>query len=149
MAPLSAGPPTIRVLPSADSATDWPCSTSGPTAPVPTSLLPCWVHTPPLWVKTHTAPMSVLSPGPPTTAVVPSADSATEVPWLAPPTAPVPTSLLPCWVHTPLLRVKTHAAPMPLLSHHPPAIAVLPSADSATDQPSWLPQGPPPPVPTS
>ena len=27
------------------------------------------------------------------------------------PTAPVPTSLLPCWVQTPLLRVKTHAAP--------------------------------------
>ena len=32
------------------------------------------------------------------------------------PAAPVPTSLLPCWVQTPPLRVKTHAAPAPLLS---------------------------------
>ena len=68
-------------------------------------------------------------------AVLPSADSATEAPCLASPTAPLPTSLLPCWVQTPLLRVKTHAAPMILLSASPPAMAVLPSAESATDQP--------------
>jgi hypothetical protein len=52
--------------------------------------------------------------------VLPSEDSATEKPWLAAPTAPVPTSLLPCWVHTPLLRVKTHAAPVFELSRNPP-----------------------------
>jgi hypothetical protein len=37
-----------------------------------------------------------LSPIPHTMAVLPSADSAAEAPWRAPPTAPVPTSLLPC-----------------------------------------------------
>ena len=33
---------------------------------------------------------------PPTEAVAPSPDNATEMPWLAPPTAPAPTNLLPC-----------------------------------------------------
>jgi hypothetical protein len=56
------------------------------------------------WTKTHAAPTE-LSPGPPMMAVLPSPDSATEVPWSAFPTAPVPTSLLPCWAQTPLLRV--------------------------------------------
>jgi hypothetical protein len=41
------------------------------------------------------------SPSPPTMTAVPSADSATEKPCPACPTAPVPTSLLPCWVQTP------------------------------------------------
>ena len=50
-------------------------------------------------------PGAQLSPGPPTMAVLPSADSATETPCPAFPTAPVPTSLLPCWVQTPPLRV--------------------------------------------
>ncbi len=43
---------------------------------------------------------------------VPSAEIATEVPCWAYPTAPVPTSLLPCCDHTPPLRVNTHAAPV-------------------------------------
>ena len=165
------GPPTIAVLPSADSATEkpWPAF---PTAPVPTSFDPCWVQTPPLRVKTHAAPAFELSSGPPTIAVLPSADSATEKPWpgvsdsagadqlrslLGPDAAaagedprrsgarvvvrpahdrgvavggqrdraslvrrfrlaPVPTSFDPCWVQTPPLWVKTHAAPMPELS---------------------------------
>ena len=50
-------------------------------------------------------------------AVLPSADSATEPPCSACPTAPVPTSLLPCWVQTPPLRVNTHAAPTPNAAH--------------------------------
>src|SRR5260221_13403321 len=45
--------------------------------------------------KTHAAPTNELSTGPPTTAVLPSADSATELPWREGATAPVPTSLLP------------------------------------------------------
>jgi hypothetical protein len=61
--------------------------------------------------KTHAAPVSELSKGPPRMAVLPSPDSATDLPWTAFPTAPVPTSLLPCWVQTPPLRVKTHATP--------------------------------------
>src|SRR3974377_2240236 len=100
----------MAVLPSADSATEWPCLAL-PIASVPTSLLLSWFQTPPLRVKTHAAPMYELSSTPPTMAVLPSADSATETPWAAFPTAPVPTSLLPCWVHTPPLRLKTHAAP--------------------------------------
>ena len=36
------------------------------------------------------------SESPATMAVLPSPDSATEVPWLASPPTPVPTSLLPC-----------------------------------------------------
>jgi hypothetical protein len=67
------------------------------------------------WTKTHAAPTAPallpLSPHPPTMAVLPSPDSATEMPCRAGPTASVPTSLLSCWVQRPLLRVKTHAAP--------------------------------------
>ena len=49
-------------------------------------------------------------------------------------TTPVPTSFAPCWLQTPPLRVKTHAAPLNPLSRYPPTIAVLPSPDSATEQ---------------
>jgi hypothetical protein len=102
-----AGPPTMAVLPSPGSATDVPCALLS-TASVPTSLLPRWVHTPPLRVKTHAAPITtegpLLSLGPPTIAALPSPDSATDEPCWARPIAPVPTSLLPCWVQTPLLR---------------------------------------------
>ncbi|UOR00231.1 hypothetical protein MUN81_22605 (plasmid) [Hymenobacter sp. 5317J-9] len=38
--PSSAGPPTAKVWPSADKATDVPWA-AGPLAPVPTSLGPC------------------------------------------------------------------------------------------------------------
>src|SRR6516164_2549051 len=88
----------MAVLPSADSATDQPCW-APPTTPLPTSLSPCWVQTPPLRVKTHAAPMFELSLGPPTMAVLPSLDTATDQPWLAPfpdAPAPAPTSLGPC-----------------------------------------------------
>src|SRR5215475_8450070 len=74
-------------------------------------------------------------PGPPKIAVLPSADSATDMPWLALPIASVPMSFLPCCVQTAPLRVKTHAAPVLLLSDQPPTMAVLPSAESATDIP--------------
>jgi hypothetical protein len=136
----------MAVLPSADSAREAPCR-AVPTLPVPTSLVPCWVQTPPLWMNTQAAPADELSTGPPTMAVLPSPDSATEVPCRALPTAPVPTSLVPCWVQTPPLRVKTHAAPARELSLSPPTIAVLPSADSATEVP-WR-AFPTAPLPTS
>src|SRR5262249_5665964 len=69
-------------------------------------------------VKIHVAPRNELSCGPPMIAVRPSADRAAETPCSARncPIAPVPTSLLPCWVHTPLLRVNTHTAPVEKLS---------------------------------
>src|SRR5436190_1905734 len=79
----------------------------------------------------------------PTAPMLPSADSATDVPRR--PTALLLTSLLPCCVQTPPLRVNTHAAPgAPRrkgldrshgLSPGPPTMAVLPSADNATDMP--------------
>jgi hypothetical protein len=61
-------------------------------------------------------------------AVLPSAESATEEPWEAGPEAPLPTSFC-CWVQVVPLRLKTHAAPVKLLSWSAPTIAVLPSAE--------------------
>src|SRR6516162_1494858 len=127
---LSPGPPTMAVLPSADNATDTPWRAL-PIASVPTSFLPCCVQTPPVRVNTHAAPALPLSDHPPTMAVLPSADNATDMPWRAFPTAPLPTSFLPCCVQVPPLRVNTHAPSAP----QPPTMAVLPSAESATDIP--------------
>src|SRR5262245_61616308 len=124
---LSPGPPRIAVLPSAERATDHPWFAL-PTAPVPTSFLPCCAHAPRLRLNTQAAPVLLLSDHPPTMAVLPSAESATDIPRCARPTAPSPTSFPSC-VHTPLaFRVKTHTASAP----HPPTMAVLPSADRAT-----------------
>src|SRR5580704_13525275 len=134
----------MAVFPSADNAADEPCP-AFVAAPVPTNLLPCWVQIPPLRVKTHAAPAPELSSNPPTIAVLPSPDSATEKPCRAGPTARVPTSLL--LVQARPLRVKTHAAPAPELSPGPPMVAVLPSADNATEKPCWA--APTAPVPTS
>ena len=81
-----------------------------------------WVQTSPRRVKTHAAPVPPLSKGPPRMAVLPSVDSATERPCRGPkkpPTAPVPTSLLPCWVQTSPRRMKTHAAPLSICSLRP------------------------------
>src|ERR1700683_2608929 len=87
----------MAVLPSADSATQYPWRPA-PIASLATSLWPCWVHTPLLRTKTHAAPVYELSANPPTTAVLPSADSAMELPCWAAPTASVPTSFDPCWM---------------------------------------------------
>src|SRR5436853_544809 len=124
----------MTVLPSADSETARPCW-EAPTDPLPTSLLPCWVQIPPLRVKTHAAPTKPLSAYPPTMAVLPSADSETDLPCSAAPVAPKPTSFPPCWVHLPPLRVKNHVAPAYPLSPDPPITAVFPSADKATAWP--------------
>src|SRR5215212_11152759 len=118
----SSGPPRRAVLPSADKATDVPWRAL-PPALLPTNFLPCCLQTSPVRVKIHAAPMLLLSAGPPTMAVPPSADNATAMPWRAFPTAPVPTSFLPCCVHASPLRVNTHTPSL----RHPPTIAVLPS----------------------
>src|SRR5579862_3178752 len=68
------------------------------------------------FTNTHAAPIPPLSKGPPSMAVVPSADNATARPSCAPPTAPAPTSLLPSWLHTPAMRVYIQAAPAEPLS---------------------------------
>src|SRR5579872_7352458 len=137
---LSKVPPSMRVLPSAESASPLPCSDNNdPTTPVPNSLA-CWLQAPPVRVKIQTAPAPSPSLTPPTAAVLPSPESATQKPWLAlkEPAPPVPTSLGPCWLQTPPVRVNTHAAPyapVAPLSLGPPRIAVFPSPESATDQP--------------
>ena len=116
-------------------------SAPAPAAPAPLSFAPCRFHTLPLRVNTHAAPIELLSPGPPTIAVLPSADTATDQPSSATPFAASAVSFC-CWVHVPPLRVKTHAAPAPLLSNGPPTMAVLPSAETATEKPcSGLPIG--------
>ena len=192
------GPSTTVV---ADALRRWPCCRRRrgtrncpdrrlPTAPVPTSLAPCWVQTPPLRVQTHAAPAQPLSPtlrrwrccrrrrGTRNSLARRSPRRRCRPAWLpagsrrlrsasrptrpqrhssslalrrwpccrrrrgtrsslvgAFPTAPVPTSLAPCWVQTPPLRVQTHAAPASPLSQRPPTMAVLPSAERETDWP--------------
>jgi len=61
-------------------------------------------------------------------AVLPSAESETPVPCVAIPMAPVPTSLAPCWLHTPPERVYIHAAPVSPLSPYPPTDGGIPVA---------------------
>src|SRR5262249_60832187 len=108
---------------------------------LPTSLLPCCVQASPLRVNTHAAPVVRLSLGPPTMAVLPSADTATDAPWdhKPPPYSLVVPTSLACWLQTPPLRVNTHAAPAgptdggrsrsALLAPGPPPMARVPSVD--------------------
>ena len=67
------------------------------------------------------------------TAVLPSAEIATDLPNLATPEASAPTSLVPFCDHSPSLRVNAHAAPAKALSAYPLTIAVSPSAEIATE----------------
>ena len=62
-----------------EAATALPCA-AAPVAPLPTSLLPCCDHTPPVRVNTHTAPTWVLSPLAPSNSVLPFPASATALP---------------------------------------------------------------------
>src|SRR5258706_127186 len=105
------------------------------SAAVASFIKNCCVQTPPLRVNNHAAPAFVLTENPPTIAVLPSEERATEKRCSAIPTAPIPTSLAPCCVQTPPLRVNTHTAPAFVLSVNPPTIAVLPSEERATDSP--------------
>src|SRR4051794_20956866 len=101
----------MAVLPSVERATEQPCRLLMPPAPLPTSLFPCCVQTPPLLVNTQAAPPGLLpSNCPPTRAVFPSADRETDPPCCALPIAPKPASLLPCCVQTVPLLVHTQAA---------------------------------------
>ena len=67
----------MPVWPSPDSATEDP-SLATPELPAPTSLAPNWVQAVPIRVNTHAAPRKELSSRPPTSAVLPSAESATD-----------------------------------------------------------------------
>ncbi len=76
--PLSSGPPISAVSPSAESATLSP-NLPSPVSPVPVSFSPCWLQVEPERVNTQAAPLSPSSRGPPISAVLPSAESATLV----------------------------------------------------------------------
>src|ERR1700674_3249457 len=126
-------------------ATELPCS--APAAPAPIIFGPCCVQTPPFRVNTQTAPALLLSKKPPSITVLPSEEMATERPWSASPTAPVPTCFVPCCVQTPPVRVNTQTAPALPLSPTPPSITVFPSEETATEVPCW--EAPTEPLPTS
>ena len=132
---LSESPPIASVVPSSDNDTENPCCDC-PMLPLPTSFAPCCVHIPPVRVNIQVAPIPPLSDGPPTASVFPSPDSDTDDPcsWLLP-TPPLPTSLAPCCVHTPSVRVNIQVAPTKLLSPDPPTASVFPSADNDTENP--------------
>lgn len=96
-------PPTPSIAFSLPLATEAPWDHNPPPGAlvVPTNLLPCCTHALPLRVNIHAAPAgatngtrsrsALLGPGPPTMAVLPSADSATDIPWLPFRAASVPT----------------------------------------------------------
>jgi hypothetical protein len=82
------------VFPSPDSATALP-KLPAPVIPVGV-IFTCWVHVVPERVNTNAAPLAEFSLGEPTSAVLPSADSATLHPKAPLPISPVPVSLGPC-----------------------------------------------------
>src|SRR5579872_1383676 len=83
-----------------------------------------------------------ITTGPPAATVVPSAESANELPN---PRVPVPMILDPDRFHVAFARLNAHRAPAPLLSPGPPTRTILPSAEIATELPcrAW-PDAPPP-----
>src|SRR6266511_5465060 len=120
------------VEPSAESATLHPNSPL-PPSPFPVSLPPSCGQLFPERVNVQTAPFPyvpttrrVSSPGPPTRAVLPSAESATRAPKrTSGPFPPFAFSLVPTHVPPPRFR-KIQAASLPV-----PTRTVFPSADSA------------------
>src|SRR5437773_1904603 len=74
--------------------TEMPCC-AAPTPSEATSL-PCSAQTLPFLIQIHAAPTLLLSADPPTMAMLPSAETATEMPCWAAPTAPVPNNLDCC-----------------------------------------------------
>ena len=121
----------MAVLPSAERDTEMPWLAT-PTVPVPTSLDPCWVQTPPLLVQNPRGPRtSIVSHTLPTTAAIRRHRRGTrQRPARRTPRRRCRPAWTPCWVQTPPLRVQTHAAPAPPLSWSPfRTIAVLPSAE--------------------
>jgi len=83
---------------------------------VPVSFEPCCVQLAAVRVNTHAAPLIVnfvlpSSFGPPTSAVLPSAESATLMPNSAVPSSSFPVSFAPWCFQVPPERVNTNADP--------------------------------------
>src|SRR5215218_6127472 len=132
---LSRQAPISAVAPSAESATLVPNSPS-PAPSSGVSFGPCWVQVDPERKNSHAAPLVLLSAKPPTSAVLPSAESATATPNRPSPVSPPPVSFCPCWVQVDPERVKTQAAPLLCSSFQPPISAVSPFAESETIVPN-------------
>ena len=103
---LSPGAPSSAVLAAPDEAEA--SATLAPNSPGCSSLLissfsffafsgsaslACWVHISDELVNTHAAPVPLLSPGPPSSAVLPSPESATPAPRRPFPISPLAVSL--------------------------------------------------------
>ena len=82
-------------------------------------------------VKIRAVPVFAFSCGIPTTAVLPSAESATLCPNQPSPCSSGAINFGPSCFQAAPVRVKDHAAPRPTLSLKPPTRALLPSAESA------------------
>src|ERR1700677_3742373 len=112
----SLGPLRMAVLPSADRETERPTRGAPAWPNGCRALVWLWLQRPLLRVKTPAPPMfeALFAPalfGPPTTAVSPSADRATETPCRGVPETFMPISLA-CWVPTPPLAAENPRAPL-------------------------------------
>src|SRR5581483_3919695 len=162
--PFALGPPTNAVFPSPERPTLAPNPGGSLTypraAPKPggTSVASC-LQPVPARANTHAAPTPPYPEGPPTTAVEPSAESATPLPNPPGPRSPRAVSFLPCWRQPAPERTNVHAAPIAcewtrnpssapirLLSFLPPISIVPPRAATAMLLPNSPAPASPPPV---
>src|SRR6266516_480281 len=87
--------------------------------------------------NTHAVPFPARSDGAPTSAVLPSAESATRLPkWFSPFASSPATSSAPSGAQLDPERLNTHAPPLKPLSRGEPISAVFPSAERATLAPN-------------
>src|SRR4029079_11822133 len=99
------------------------------------SLGPLCDHVPPERAKAQTAPDEP-SYGPPTSAVLPSPDSATLKPKSPNGVSSLAVSFGPWCDQTPAERGKAHSAPVSSLSYGVPTSAVFPPPESAISKPN-------------
>src|SRR5215472_4802928 len=99
----------MAVMPSPEIATELPMPSSIVTACPENDSFWLSVHAPLLRVNIQAPPLFGF-PGPPMIAVLPSAESPTEKPNNCPATPSDAVSFC-CWLHVPLLRIQTQAAP--------------------------------------
>ena len=123
--------PTSAVFPSAERATAFPNRANEPAVLVNGDAEP---HDPPEYLNTAAYPVAVDAFCAPTSAVFPSAESATENPNR--PLAPAVLVNGEAEPHDPPEYLKTAAYPSPLPALFAPTSAVFPSAESATENPN-------------
>ena len=127
---LSFGALTRAVAPVADSATPAPKTGLEPATSGGKRFGPCCSYVEPARLKSHAAPRYELSPLPPTSAVLPSAESAISPPEAGPCGGVRRGHLRPTCVHVEPDRANCQKPPAPA-SREAPISARFPSADSA------------------